>query len=121
MYGLFTKETYKNWGGFKIMLYAIWRWIQLWFIPYGWLVKLYKANKALPANIKTRQGRNLRAIMVTTDYGILFTEETYIKNRAKKLKEEQERASRLNDALIQEINALSFQERESLYNSRDDK
>ena len=66
------------------MIYAIWRWIQLW-LPYGLILHIYKNDKALPANIKMQNGRLLKAIMVTTDYGILFSEEKYIDNRLKRL------------------------------------
>lgn len=96
------------------MLYNIWRFIQL-FLPYILLIKIYKNNKAIPANIRTRTGRKLRAIMVTNDYGLLFREETYIANRGKILKERQAELDKLSNNIIREINELSFEERESLY------
>lgn len=101
------------------MLYAFWRWIQLW-LPYGLILWMYKSNKAIPANIRTRQGRNLTAVMVTTDYGVIYSKEHYIENRAQKLKQKQKEISQYNDALIREINNLSFQERERLYNREED-
>ena len=81
---------------------------------------MYKRNNALPTNILTSQGTKLKAIMITTNYGIICTMEEYVKNRAKVLKEKQEQVSKLNDALIAEINALSFEERELLYNREED-
>lgn len=102
------------------MIYAIWRWIQLW-LPYGLILHIYKNNKALPANIKMQNGRLLKAIMVTTDYGILFSEEKYIDNRLKRLIAKQKEISNTNDLLIKEINELDFIQKERLLgNLRDD-
>lgn len=101
------------------MLYNIWRWIQLW-LPFGLILHMYKYNKCLPTNIKTRHGLNLKAILITKDYGIICTQEEYIKNRGKLLKEKQAQVAKLNDSLMAEINSLSFEEREYLYNNRDD-
>lgn len=95
------------------MIHALWRWIQLW-LPYGLILFLYRNNKALPANIKMRTGRNLKAIMVTTDYGILFSEEKYIDNRLKRLVQKQKEVSQLNDILVKEINELDFIQKEQL-------
>lgn len=91
------------------------RFLQL-CLPFGLVLYMYKADKALPTNIRTRTGRNLKAIMLTTEYGLLFSEEEYIKNRNKKLKEKQAQVNKLNDELMAEINSLSFEERERLYN-----
>lgn len=102
------------------MIYSFWKWLQLW-LPYGLLLFMYKNKKALPTNIKMRSGRNLKAIMITTDYGILFSEEKYVKNRLKKLVEKQKEVSYVNDLLIKEINELDFIQREKLVGSlRDD-
>lgn len=102
------------------MIYAIWRWIQLW-LPYGLILHIYKNDKALPANIKMQNGRLLKAIMVTTDYGILFSEEKYIDNRLKRLVAKQKEISNTNDLLIKEINELDFIQKERLLgNLRDD-
>lgn len=102
------------------MIYAIWRWIQLW-LPYGLILHIYKNDKALPANIKMQNGRLLKAIMVTTDYGILFSEEKYIDNRLKRLIAKQKEISNTNDLLIKEINELDFIQKERLLgNLRDD-
>lgn len=102
------------------MIYAIWRWIQLW-LPYGLILHIYKNDKALPANIKMQNGRLLKAIMVTTDYGVLFSEEKYIDNRLKRLVAKQKEISNTNDLLIKEINELDFIQKERLLgNLRDD-
>ena len=95
------------------MIHALWRWIQLW-LPYGLILFMYRNNKALLANIKMRTGRNLKAIMVTTDYGILFSEEKYIDNRLKRLVQKQKEVSQLNDILVKEINELDFIQKEQL-------
>lgn len=97
------------------MLFAIWRFIQMW-LPYWVIIKIYKSKKALPANIKTRSGRKLRAIMVTDKYGLLFTSQTYIENRTKKLREQQIRINNANEALTKEMNSLSFEAREDIMN-----
>lgn len=96
------------------MLYNLWRFIQL-LLPYGLILHIYRCNKAMPANIKTRTGRNFRAILITTEYGIIFSDEKYIQNRTKRLKEKQKQVEAMNNALIDEINSLSFAERERLY------
>lgn len=97
------------------MYYKFLRWLQLW-LPFGLVLYMYKADKALPTNIRTVSNRNLKAIMLTPEYGLLFSEEEYVKNRTKKLKEKQEAVNKLNNELMAEINSLSFEERERLYN-----
>ena len=101
------------------MLYNIWRFIQL-LLPYWLVIQIYKANKALPTNIKTRSGRNLKAIMITDKYGILFTSENYIVNRTKKLREQQLLLNNANEILSKEINNLSFEAREEVFNEYDE-
>lgn len=96
------------------MLFNIWRFIQLW-LPYWVILRMYKRNKALPANIRTRQGNNYKAILITEDYGVLFSEDKYIENRAMFLKEQKKILDLQNDMLIKEINSLPFEERERLY------
>lgn len=95
------------------MIYNIWKWLQLW-LPYGLILFIYKHDKSLPANIRMKSGRNAKAIMITTDYGILFSEEKYIKNRLKKLVKQQKEIAQLNDVLLKEINELDFIQKEQL-------
>lgn len=97
------------------MLYNIWRWLQLW-LPYGLVLHLYKTNKSLPCNIALKNGRKLKAIMITTDYGVLFSQEKYVENRLQLLKKKQETAFKLNNELLQEINSLTMEQREEMYN-----
>ena len=97
------------------MLFAIWRFIQLW-LPYWLIIKIYSSNKALPANIKTKSGRTLKAIMINDKNGILFTNEEYINNRAKKLRQQQLIINNASAQLSQEINSLSFELREDIFN-----
>lgn len=99
------------------MLYKLWRLIQL-FLPYGLIIHMYKKNKALQANIKTRTGKNLKAIMVTEKYGLLFTEKDYVSSRIKKLKEQQELANKLNEMIAEEMNSLSTEARELFFNEQ---
>ncbi len=96
------------------MLFSLWRWIQLW-LPFGLILAIYKSKKALPANIKTRQGRDLKAIMITTEYGVLFSEEKYISERTKKLKQQKDYLDKAANQIVEEINSLNFMEREKLY------
>lgn len=84
------------------------------WLPYWLILFIYKKHKALPANIKTRTGRNLKAIMITTDYGVIFSEEKYVKNRLGVLSEKQKQVAQLNDELLSEINNLSFIQKEQL-------
>lgn len=100
------------------MLFRIWKFIQL-FLPFGLVIFMYKNNKSLPCNINLKNGRKLKAIMVTTDYGILFSYEKYVHNRLQKLKKEQERIFNYNNSLIKEINNLTFEQREEMYNRED--
>ena len=100
------------------MLYNIWRFIQL-LLPYGFILNIYKRNKAIPTNIKTKSGRNLKAIMITDKYGVIFTEDIYIENRLHKLRQKQKQVDALNSQLANEINSLSFQAREIMFNGED--
>ena len=97
------------------MLYKFWSWLQLW-LPYGLILYMYKNNKALPSQLRLRNGRKLKAIMISTDYGILFYQEKYVANRLQALKKKQEQVFLLNNNLIQEINELDLMQREEMYN-----
>ena len=101
------------------MLYKIWQFIQLW-LPYWLILKIYRSNKALPANIYTKYGRKLQAIMITKDYGVLFSEEKYKENRLKLLREKQKQAFELNNDLTREINELTMEQRELMYNREEE-
>jgi hypothetical protein len=102
------------------MIHALWRWLQL-LLPFGLLLHIYRNHKALPANIKMQNGRLLKAIMITTDYGLLFSEEKYVDNRLKRLVAKQKEISHVNDLLVKEINELDFIQKEQLLgNLRDD-
>ena len=92
--------------------------IQL-LLPYGFILNIYKRNKAIPTNIKTKSGRNLKAIMITDKYGVIFTEDIYIENRLHKLRQKQKQVDALNSQLANEINSLSFQAREIMFNGED--
>jgi hypothetical protein len=102
------------------MIHAIWKWLQL-LLPYGLILHIYRHDKGLPANIKMQNGRCLKAIMITTDYGLLFSQEKYVDNRLKRLVAKQKEISHVNDLLIKEINELDFIQREKLLgNLRDE-
>lgn len=96
------------------MLFKLWQWIQLW-LPLGLLIKMYSNNKAIPTNIKTRSGRGLKAVMITTDFGILFSNEKYINDRVKKLMDKKKLLDSASDEILNEINSLSFNTRQELY------
>lgn len=100
------------------MLYKIWTFIQL-LLPYWVVIQMYKHNKALPVNIKTRTGRTLKAIMVTTNYGILFDNGVYILNRGKHLQQQQKQLDEATQLIAKEINNLTFEAREELFNKGD--
>jgi len=97
------------------MLYAIWRWIQLWILPMGWVLKIYSNNKALPANIRTASGRNYKAVLITTEYGLLFSEDKYIENRTQKLREKEYALAIANKQFMDELNSLSNSEKQKYY------
>lgn len=101
------------------MLFKIWRFIQMW-LPFWLILRIYRSNKALPANIHTKFGRKLKAIMITTDYGLLFSDEKYNENRLKLLREKQKEAFNLNNELIKEINELTMEQRELMYNREEE-
>lgn len=96
------------------MIFAIWRWIQLW-LPYGFILWLYRRNQALPTNIKTREGNNYKAILITEDYGLLFSETKYIQNRGRFLMAQKKLIEQKNNEVIKELNSLNFFERENIY------
>lgn len=96
------------------MLFRLWKWIQLW-LPYGLILFMYRRNKALTANIRTREGNTFKAILIDENYGVLFSSDTYIRNRGLYLKEQKGRIDAAQQTIIDEINALPFEEREKLY------
>ena len=100
------------------MLFKLWRFIQLW-LPYGIILWMYKQNRALPANIRTRDGNNYRAILITEDYGVLFSDDVYIKNRGKFLLKQKAQIEAENDAVIRELQDLNVYERMRIYENRD--
>lgn len=97
------------------MLMWIWDRLKL-FLPYIVLVGLAKGKKGLPANIRLKSGRNLRAIMLTTEYGLLFAEEIYTDSRLKELKAASETLARAKAEIDKELNGLSFEVKEELFN-----
>ena len=99
------------------MLYKLWTFIQL-LLPYFIVIRLYKFKKALPFNIRTRNGINLKAIMITQNYGILFTDKDYIANRVKYLKQRQDDVNRVNRQIASEMNELSTEARELFFNEQ---
>ena len=96
------------------MLFKLWRWIQLWF-PYGLILWMYRRNKAIPTNIKTYEGNNYKALLITEDYGILYSEDKYIYNRGKYLMEQKHLIEEKNNEVIQELNSLNVLAREDIY------
>jgi hypothetical protein len=74
----------------------------------------YKRKKALPTNIKTLSGRNFKAIPITTDYGIIFSEEVYVQDRVNKLLKAKAILDNQSEEIVKEINSLSFEARENL-------
>ena len=96
------------------MLFNLWRFIQL-LLPYWVVIHIYKSNRCIPANIRTRSGRNLSAIMVTDNYGVLFSDEKYVKDRVEKLKQQQLMLNTAMENVLSEINNLSFEVREQVF------
>ena len=95
------------------MLYKLWEFIQL-LLPYGLVLYMYRCNKSLPTTIKTRYGGGFKAVLITTDYGILFSNDKYIKNRAEALKKRKNQIESMNKQLLDELNSLTIDEREHL-------
>lgn len=102
------------------MIFNIWRWIQMWLIPYGILLKLYSKNKALPPNIRTWDGNNYKAILITEDYGLLFSADKYINNRGKYLMEQKRITELKQNEVLAELNALNVLAREEIYRDYQD-
>ena len=96
------------------MLFKLWELIQL-LLPLKLLIKIYKNKKAIPTNIKTRSGRGFKAIMITNDIGILFSNEVYIGDRVKKLVQQKKFLDKASDEILDEINSLSFNSKQELY------
>lgn len=94
------------------MIYKILRFLQL-LLPFGLVLHMYKSDRALPTNIRTQSGRNLKAIMLTTDYGLIFSQEVYIQNRIKKLREQKAELDALEQDFMNQLNNLSFEEKEA--------
>lgn len=100
------------------MWYKFLRFLQK-LLPFGLVLAMYKYDRAIPAIIK-KGGTNLKAIMITNEYGLLFTESVYIKNRTKKLREKQRELEAMNKEFMEELNELSFTEKEEYYRNKND-
>ena len=96
------------------MIFKLWRWIQLW-LPYGLILWMYRKNQAIPTNIKTYEGNNYKAMLITEDYGILFSENKYIQNRGKYLMEQKRLTEERNANIIRELNSLNVLARDDIY------
>lgn len=96
------------------MIFKLWRFIQM-FLPYGVILWIYRRNQAIPANIRTREGNNYKAILITEDYGLLFSEDKYVKNRGNFLMEQKRLIEEENNKVIKELNSLNMEERERIY------
>lgn len=96
------------------MIFNLWRFIQL-LLPYGFILWLYRQNKALPTNIRTREGNNYKAILITQNYGLLFSEDKYIQNRGSYLMERKRLIENQNNEILNELNDLNFLERQRVY------
>ena len=101
------------------MLHWLWNLIQL-LLPYGLIIRMYRNKRGIPANIRTRSGNNLRAIMITTSYGIILGANDYVANRSKQLMELHNQLQRQSKEVMQEINKLNFEVREQLFNREDE-
>ncbi len=102
------------------MLYKIWQYIQMW-LPFWLIISMSKHNRAVPANIKTRNGKILKAVMVTPQYGVLFMEKDYLQNRVLFLKKQQDALNNALNKIAEEMNSLSFDAREAFFNIEDNK
>lgn len=98
------------------MIMKILELIKLW-LPYFLVIQLYKSNKSIPANIRTKSGRTLTAIMVTGKYGVIYSSEEYNENRLKLLRDRQLEMERAYNALMHEVNTLSTVAREEFYDA----
>lgn len=95
------------------MLFALWRFIQL-LLPYGLVLYIYRRNKSLPTNIKTTYGKGFKAVLITTDYGVIYSDDKYIANRALELKKRKKQIEDMNNVLLDELNSMTVEERERL-------
>jgi len=102
------------------MLFKLWRWIQLW-LPYGLILWMYRKNQAIPTNIRTYEGNNYKAMLISEDYGILFSEDKYIKNRGQYLMEQKRLIEERNNEVIRELNSLNVLAREDIYRNNQNK
>ena len=93
------------------MLYKLKQFIFM-LLPYWLVINIYKRNKAIPANIRTSSGKSLKAVMVTSKYGILFYADVYYKNRIKFLQQKSDQITAQSNNLTKELNELSFEARE---------
>ena len=110
----YIDNQYKKIGEiFNQMLFNLWRWIQLW-LPYGLILWIYRRNQAIPTNIKTYEGNNYKAMLITEDYGILYSEDKYIRNRGQYLMEQKRQIEEQNKAVLNELNSLNMLAREDI-------
>lgn len=101
------------------MWYKFLRFLQK-LLPFGLVLAMYKSDPAIPAII-TKGGVHLKAIMLTNEYGLLFTEQVYTKNRTKKLREKQQELDKMNKDFLDELNSLTYAEKEAYYQFKGNK
>ena len=67
-----------------------------------------------PTTIRTKYGKGFKAVLITTEYGLLFSTDKYIANRALELKKRKNQIEDMNDKLLEELNSMTVEEREQL-------
>ena len=100
------------------MLYKLLNFLKM-CLPYIVVVNLYRFRQDIPVNFRSKSGNSFSAVMINSDYGILYSRSLYVSNRAKFLKEKQKKLNEETDKLLKEINALSFETREAWFGNEE--
>lgn len=95
------------------MLYWIWNIIRGW-LPFWILVLLYRKKKSLPIALTLDNGNKYRLIMITHDFGMVMSTTKYDPRRLYALKDKMEAIRKLEQELVDEINTLSFEQKETI-------
>jgi hypothetical protein len=76
---------------------------------------MYKGNKSLPIVLITNSGNKYRLVMADVNYGIAICQEGYDKNRLQNLKLASEIVAQKQKDILDEINMLTFEQKEQLF------
>lgn len=88
-------------------------------LPLWVLIKLHRNDKSLPVVLKTSSGNNYRIVMIDYDYGLVISDYKYDPDRLQHLKDYLRVLNDKQKIVSDEINMLTFEQREKLIYDED--